>query len=130
MSWTEGTQRRHPSRFRSNSELAQMEGFLEEHEAKLALYEFLRNNITFATELLIGIKLFPFQHLAVKGMFETDYFLGVCARGMSKSFTTGHICLSFSSICPSSISFVSNLSRSSRWVGLVTTDKKGTITSL
>jgi hypothetical protein len=66
-----------------------MEGFLEEHEAKLALYEFLRNNITFATELLMGIKLFPFQHLAVKGMFETDYFLGVWARGMSKSFTTG-----------------------------------------
>ena len=89
MSWTEGTQRRPPSRFRSNSELAQMEGFLEEHEAKLALYEFLRNNITFATELLMGIKLFPFQHLAVKGMFETDYFLGVWARGMSKSFTTG-----------------------------------------
>ena len=73
MSWIEGTQRRPPSRFRSNVELAQMEGFLEEHEAKLALYEFLRNNITFATELLMGIKLFPFQHLAVKGMFETDY---------------------------------------------------------
>ena len=89
MSWTEGTQRRPPHRFRSNGELAQMEGFLEEHEAKLALYEFLRNNVTFATELLMGIKLFPFQHLAVKGMFETDYFLGVWARGMSNSFTTG-----------------------------------------
>jgi len=89
MSWTEGTQHRPPPRFRSNDELAQMEGFLEEHEAKLALYEFLRNNVTFATELLMGIKLFPFQHLAVKGMFETDYFLGVWARGMSKSFTTG-----------------------------------------
>ena len=89
MSWIEGTQRRPPHRFRSNGELAQMEGFLEEHEAKLALYEFLRNNITFATELLMGIKLFPFQHMAVKGMFETDYFLGVWSRGMSKSFTTG-----------------------------------------
>ena len=89
MRWTEGTQHRPPPRFRSNDELAQMEGFLEEHEAKLALYEFLRNNVTFATELLMGIKLFPFQHLAVKGMFETDYFLGVWARGMSKSFTTG-----------------------------------------
>ena len=89
MSWIEGTQRRPPQRFRSNGELAKMEGFLEEEEAKLALYEFLRNNITFATELLMGIKLFPFQHMAVKGMFETDYFLGVWSRGMSKSFTTG-----------------------------------------
>ena len=62
---------------------------MKKHEAKLALYEFLRNNITFATELLMGIKLFPFQHMAVKGMFETDYFLGVWSRGMSKSFTTG-----------------------------------------
>tara|TARA_Y100000310_G_scaffold31923_1_gene30272 strand:+ start:3680 stop:5545 length:1866 start_codon:yes stop_codon:yes gene_type:complete len=89
MSWTEGTQNRPPPRFRSNGELAQLDGFLEEHEAKLALYEFLRNNITFATELLMGIKLFPFQHMAIKGMFETDYFLGVWSRGMSKSFTTG-----------------------------------------
>ena len=89
MSWIEGTQHRPPPRFRSNGDLAQMKGFLEEHEAKLALYEFLRNNITFATELLMGIKLFPFQHMAVKGMFETDYFLGVWSRGMSKSFTTG-----------------------------------------
>ena len=64
MSWIEGTQRRPPQRFRSNGELAKMEGFLEEEEAKLALYEFLRNNITFATELLMGIKLFPFQHMA------------------------------------------------------------------
>ena len=45
MSWIEGTQNRPPPRFRSNGELAKIEGFLEEHEAKLALYEFLRNNI-------------------------------------------------------------------------------------
>jgi hypothetical protein len=89
MSWTEGTQRRPPSKYRSNEELAAIEGFLDEREAKIALYEFLRNNITFTAELLMGIKLFPFQHMSIKGMFETDYFLGVWARGMSKSFTTG-----------------------------------------
>jgi hypothetical protein len=89
MSWIEGTQARPPSRRRSNQELAALEGFLEEREAKVALYEFMRNNITFTAELLMGIKLFPFQHMAVKSMFETDYFLGVWSRGMSKSFTTG-----------------------------------------
>ena len=89
MSWTEGTQSRPPRRCRSNKELEKLEGFLEEREAKIALYEFLRNNMTFTAELMMGIKLFPFQHMAVKSMFETDYFLGVWSRGMSKSFTTG-----------------------------------------
>ena len=89
MSWIEGTQNRPPPLCRSNKELGNIEGFLEEREAKIALYEFLRNNITFTAELMMGIKLFPFQHMAVKSMFETDYFLGVWSRGMSKSFTTG-----------------------------------------
>jgi len=89
MSWIEGTQNRPPQRCRSNDELMELKGFLEERDAKIALYEFLRSNITFTAELLMGIKLFPFQHMAVKSMFETDYFLGVWSRGMSKSFTTG-----------------------------------------
>ena len=89
MSWIEGTQNRPPQICRSNKELSDIKGFLEEREAKIALYEFLRNNITFTAELMMGIKLFPFQHMAVKSMFETDYFLGVWSRGMSKSFTTG-----------------------------------------
>ena len=89
MSWQEGNQSRSDLKLRSNKELLKIEGFLEEREAKLALYEFLRNNTTFATDLLLGVKLFPFQHMAIKSMFETDYFLGVWSRGMSKSFTTG-----------------------------------------
>ena len=89
MSWIDGHQQRRCPKLRDNQELLKLEGFLEEREAKLALYEFLRNNTTFATDLLLGVKLFPFQHMAIKSMFETDYFLGVWSRGMSKSFTTG-----------------------------------------
>ena len=89
MSWTEGHQQRRCHQLRGNDDLLKLEGFLEEREARLALYEFLRNNITFTTDLILGVKLFPFQHMAIKSMFETDYFLGVWARGMSKSFTTG-----------------------------------------
>jgi len=89
MSWQEGNQSRPKSRIRDNEQLLALEGFLEEHEAKIALYEFLRGNISFAADLIFGIKLFPFQHMAVKSMFETDYFLGVWSRGMSKSFSTG-----------------------------------------
>jgi len=89
MSWQKGHQKRRTVSLRSNEDLLALEGFLDEREAKLALYEFLRNNVTFATDLLLGVKLFPFQHMAIKSMFETDYFLGVWSRGMSKSFTTG-----------------------------------------
>jgi len=89
MSWIKGEQTRRVDKTRDNAELLKIEGFMEEKEAKIALYEFLRNNITFTTDLVLGVKLFPFQHMAIKSMFERDYFLGVWSRGMSKSFTTG-----------------------------------------
>ena len=72
-----------------NKELMELEGYLDENEAKIALYKFLRSNMTFTVDLVSGVKLFPFQHLAIKSMFESDYFMGVWSRGMSKSFTTG-----------------------------------------
>ena len=72
-----------------NDILLEKKGFLEDHEAKILLYKFLRENITFSVDLLSGVKLFPFQHMAIKSMFEVDYFLGIWSRGMSKSFTTG-----------------------------------------
>jgi len=49
----------------------------------------LRENPSFACELFTGVKLFPFQHMAIKAMMESDYFLGIWSRGMSKSFSTG-----------------------------------------
>ena len=47
MSWTKGEQTRRETALRNNMEMMKIEGFLEEKEAKIALYEFLRNNITF-----------------------------------------------------------------------------------
>lgn len=88
MSWEAGIQKREFDRD-INQYLLGRDGFIKEREAKLLFYEFLKQNTTFTTDLMCGIKLFPFQHMAVKAMFETDYFLGVWSRGMSKSFTTG-----------------------------------------
>ena len=68
--------------------LAMEEEFIEEDEAKLLLYKFLRQNPSFCSEMITGVELFPFQHMAVKAMMETDYFLGIWSRGMSKSFST------------------------------------------
>ena len=72
-----------------NEIIASKKGFLEEKEAKLLLFEFMKGNTTFTVDMLSGIKLFPFQHMAIKAMMESDYFMGVWSRGMSKSFTTG-----------------------------------------
>ena len=88
MSWIEGNQTRIVKE-NLNKKILEMEGFLEEGVAKEHLYKFLKENITFTTNLIAGVDLFPFQHMAIKAMFETDYFMGVWSRGMSKSFTTG-----------------------------------------
>lgn len=88
MSWEKGNQY-NKNIEDINSYIMSLEGFVDERESKLLLYKFLRENPTFTTELISGIKLFPFQHMAIKSMFNTDYFMGVWSRGMSKSFTTG-----------------------------------------
>ena len=88
MSWDSGKQK--PlKREDINEQVKQLEGYLEDNKAKYYLYKFLKENVTFTTELLTGIELFPFQHMAVKAMMENDYFLGIWSRGMSKSFSTG-----------------------------------------
>jgi hypothetical protein len=88
MSWIKGIQESR-NRFPDiNKELLEIEGYLEEDEAKILFYKFLRQNPSFAAEFITGVRLFPFQHMAIKGMMETDYFLGIWSRGMSKSFST------------------------------------------
>ena len=114
MTWTVGTQKKHPVlNSNINQEILAKEGFLEDKESKVLLYEFLRNNLTFSVDLISGIKLFPFQHMAIKAMFEADYFLGIWSRGMSKSFTTG-IYANMDAILNQGIE-IGILSKSFRW---------------
>ena len=88
MTWDLGNQK--PLKKESiNDQIMELDGYLDDVKAKLWLYKFLKENVTFTTELLTGIELFPFQHMAVKAMMENDYFLGIWSRGMSKSFSTG-----------------------------------------
>ena len=89
MSWQTGNQKSRNKDRGINDLILSKEGHLDEREAKILLYRFLKENPSFASELLTGVELFPFQHMAVKAMFNTDYFLGVWSRGLSKSFTTG-----------------------------------------
>lgn len=89
MAWELGNQKSRNKDKDINNLILSKEGFLDEREAKVLLYKFLKENPSFTSELLTGVELFPFQHMAVKAMFNTDYFLGIWSRGLSKSFTTG-----------------------------------------
>jgi len=88
MTWEEGKFTIKSNKPDINQELLKVKGHLDEQDAKYHLHNFLRENITFTTNLIGGVDLFPFQHLAIKSMLETDYFLGIWSRGMSKSFST------------------------------------------
>ena len=89
MSWEKGNQDGRNKFPNINKEILAIEDeYLEEDQAKLLLYKFLRQNPSFFSEMITGVELFPFQHMAIKAMMETDYFLGIWSRGMSKSFST------------------------------------------
>ena len=90
MAWNKGKQR-YRTEFSAkefNSHLRSFEGDLTDEESKYLLYKFLRANIAFTSELFLGVKLFPFQAMAIKGMMVSDYSMFVFARGMSKTFST------------------------------------------
>lgn len=90
MSWDKGNQA-YRTEFSSeilNTELKKLEGSLKEEDARYYLYKFLRNNIAFTSELFLGVRLFPFQAMAIKGMMISDYSMFVFSRGMSKTFST------------------------------------------
>lgn len=90
MAWHKGKQRYRTeySAQEFNDYLKTFDGDLPDEDAKYLLYKFLRANIAFTSELFLGVKLFPFQAMAIKGMMVSDYSMFVFSRGMSKTFST------------------------------------------
>ena len=90
MAWKKGEQgyRLDHSASELNEQLKAMEGSIKEEDARYYLYKFLRNNISFTSEMFLGVRLFPFQAMAIKGMMVSDYSMFVFSRGMSKTFST------------------------------------------
>jgi hypothetical protein len=90
MAWSKGKQRYRFEHSASelNKKLKSFEGGIKEEDARYYLYKFLRNNISFTSEMFLGVKLFPFQAMAIKGMMVSDYSMFVFSRGMSKTFST------------------------------------------
>jgi hypothetical protein len=76
-----------------NKALTELSGELSEEEAQIALYKFLFTNIFMATELILGVKLFPFQNIFIKTMIKKDFSLFIVSRGGSKTFLTAIFCI-------------------------------------
>ena len=75
-----------------NEELLKLEGSLDDKEARITLAKFLRNNLTFTTELISGIKLAPFQEVTLKGMLNKNFSMCVWGRGCGKTFIASVFC--------------------------------------
>jgi intein/homing endonuclease len=65
---------------------------MSEDDAKYWLYKSLRANPAYAAELFLGIRLFPFQTIAIKGMMLSDYSMMVWSRGASKCSRFDELC--------------------------------------
>lgn len=91
MSWIKGKQedRLSYSFTELKNELAKFDGKqMTEEEGKYWLYKFLRANTVYSAYLFLGIRLFPFQTIAIKGMQISDYSMMVFSRGGSKTYST------------------------------------------
>lgn len=88
--WEVGSQKPRGNKFPNiNEEILKLgDKYLEEDEAIEYLYKFMYENISWTSEMLLGVTLFPYQHILVKSMFISDYTIGIVSRGGAKSFST------------------------------------------
>jgi len=82
-----GEQKRRNPRFHNiNDEIESIDGYIEEHKAKVLLYKFMYHNIRWTTKMIMDVDLYPLQEIMIKTMFNTDYTIGVISRGGSKTY--------------------------------------------
>ena len=77
----------------SNQKFFDLKGQLEEKEAKATLGEFLYYNLGVTTELLLGLKIFPFQEIILRNWFDHTFNMNVWTRGGSKCADINTLCL-------------------------------------
>ena len=75
-----------------NNEFSLLKGNLQDKEAKITLAKFLRSNIGITTELISGIKLWPYQEIIIKALLNRNFCMNVWGRGASKSFSAAVFC--------------------------------------
>lgn len=69
-----------------NEELLKLEGDLENEAAKISLAKFLRYNLDLTSEWICGVRLEPYQIIALKACLLRNYVMLIYGRGGGKSF--------------------------------------------
>jgi hypothetical protein len=72
-----------------NAELRKMKGEIDENTAKITLAKFLRYNLGFSSQLMLGIDLVPIQEMHMNAMFRKNNIMFVWSRGSGKSTVAG-----------------------------------------
>lgn len=76
-----------------NEELLAIRGELDDKTAKITLAKFLRYNIGFTSQLILGINMEPMQVMHVNAMFQKNNTMLVFSRGGGKSTLAGWYCI-------------------------------------
>ncbi len=93
----------------------ELKGYLEEKVARETLGHFLYNNIGLACEILLGIKIYPFQEIIIRGWFDHNFNYFVASRGAGKTLCAALFCILYPIFYPNSrIVLASNTFRSTR----------------
>ena len=99
----------------TSKEFDLLDGYIPEDIARVTLAKFLYNNISLTCELLLGIKLFPFQEIILRGWFDKNFSMMVASRGASKSWLSAVYCCLYPIFFPETrIVISSNSFRSTR----------------
>jgi hypothetical protein len=77
----------------SNQRFFDIKGNISDNDARLSLVDFLKNNIDFTTELLFGMKLFPFQSYLISQWWNNSFSINIWTRGGGKSYSVAIFCL-------------------------------------
>lgn len=99
----------------TSEQFEKLEGYIPEDVAKATLGQFLYNNLGLTSELLLGIRLFPFQEMILRGWFEHNFNMFVASRGGSKSYLSAIFCCLYPVFYPGTrIVLTANAFRSTR----------------
>jgi hypothetical protein len=76
-----------------NKELLSLKGELSDMDARISLAKFLRYNLGFTTDLILGLTLESYQELTLNSFFNKNYCMLIWGRGCAKSFCAAIYCI-------------------------------------
>ena len=76
-----------------NKQLLSINGELDDKTAKITLAKFLRHNLGFTSQLIMGINMEPMQTMHINAMFEKNNCMLIFSRGGGKSTLAGWYCI-------------------------------------